>query len=100
MPVIALSRCRQNGGTFVEFYGRELAVFRFGEPEQIVVTDNACPHAGGNLSGGALEGSVVTCPWHAWPFDLTTGVCTRSRDARIHLYSVELRDGMVCVRLE
>jgi nitrite reductase (NADH) small subunit len=28
---------------------------------------------GGPLGNGALSGSVVTCPWHGWQFDVTTG---------------------------
>ena len=32
-----------------------------------------CPHAGGPLAEGALHGSIVTCPWHGWQFDVTTG---------------------------
>ena len=36
--------------------------------------DDACPHMGGPLSDGDLCGTVVTCPWHAWPFDVTSGM--------------------------
>ena len=35
--------------------------------------DNACPHAGGDLSRGTLRGKVVTCPRHGFRFDVTTG---------------------------
>jgi nitrite reductase (NADH) small subunit len=35
--------------------------------------DGVCPHAGGPLGEGVLRGSVVTCPWHGWQFDVTTG---------------------------
>ena len=99
VPLIDLSRCRRDGGTFVEIDGRELAVFRLGDPERIVVTDNACPHASGNLSGGTVADGAVMCPWHEWVFDLSTGRCTRSEDARIHLYNVEVRRGVVHVDL-
>jgi 3-phenylpropionate/trans-cinnamate dioxygenase ferredoxin subunit len=34
---------------------------------------NRCTHAGGDLSQGVLEGSVVTCPKHHARFDVTTG---------------------------
>lgn len=39
----------------------------------IHAVQNRCLHAGGPLSGGTLEGSVVTCPWHGWRWDLQTG---------------------------
>ena len=35
--------------------------------------DGVCPHAGGPLGQGQLEGCVVTCPWHGWQFDVTSG---------------------------
>jgi len=35
--------------------------------------DNACPHAGGPLGEGTLTGTVVTCPWHGWKFDVISG---------------------------
>lgn len=85
-------------GTFVERDGAELAVFRFAAPERVIVIDNACPHASGNLSGGELKGEVVTCPWHFWEFDLTTGVCTHSEHVRVRTYPAEVREGWVWVR--
>ena len=35
--------------------------------------DDSCSHRGGPLSEGDLNGSIVTCPWHAGRFDVTTG---------------------------
>ncbi|MBX3441188.1 MAG: Rieske (2Fe-2S) protein [Planctomyces sp.] len=35
--------------------------------------DGICPHAGGPLAKGCLTGTVVTCPWHGWQFDVVTG---------------------------
>jgi nitrite reductase/ring-hydroxylating ferredoxin subunit len=35
--------------------------------------DGICPHAGGPLGEGTLCGGIVTCPWHGWQFDVTTG---------------------------
>ena len=35
--------------------------------------DGVCPHQGGPLGKGALEGCLVTCPWHGWQFDVTDG---------------------------
>ena len=36
--------------------------------------DNTCPHAGGKLSSGTLEGNIVTCPRHGSKFNITTGM--------------------------
>jgi nitrite reductase/ring-hydroxylating ferredoxin subunit len=35
--------------------------------------DERCTHLGGPLSGGSLEGGVITRPWHHGQFDLATG---------------------------
>lgn len=38
--------------------------------------DNVCPHRGGPLAEGTIEGGKVICPWHQWEFDLATGAST------------------------
>jgi nitrite reductase (NADH) small subunit len=53
---------------------REIAVFNI--DGTFFATDNTCPHQGGPLSEGWIEGHVVTCPWHAWCFDVRTGKMT------------------------
>jgi nitrite reductase (NADH) small subunit len=35
--------------------------------------DGICPHQGGPLGKGTLEGPFVTCPWHGWQFDILSG---------------------------
>lgn len=36
--------------------------------------DGSCPHQGGLLGNGTLNGCVVKCPEHGMRFDVTTGV--------------------------
>jgi nitrite reductase (NADH) small subunit len=50
---------------------RIVAVFQV--DGRYVAIDGICPHAGGPLASGCLNGTVVTCPWHGWQFDVTTG---------------------------
>ena len=62
-------------GKFVDIDGRELAVFLHdGKP---FVTDNDCPHAGGNMHEGYVEmnggTACAVCPWHGWAFRLNDG---------------------------
>ena len=87
-------------GTFVAAGGRELAVFRLPEPRGWVVIDNACPHAGGNLSGGTLDGQVVECPWHQWRFDLGRGDCVHAPSVRVRRYPTRVEDDVLYARLE
>ena len=45
--------------------------------DKYYATNERCPHMGGKLSRGKLEGTVVTCPNHGSQFDLTTGQVVR-----------------------
>jgi 3-phenylpropionate/trans-cinnamate dioxygenase ferredoxin component len=38
---------------------------------------NKCPHFGGDLSHGKLEGTIVTCPRHGSQFNLIDGSVVR-----------------------
>ena len=40
-------------------------------------TQNKCPHFGGDLSKGELEGSIVTCPQHGSQFNIIDGSVVR-----------------------
>lgn len=55
----------------IDVDGREMLIARSGE--EFYAADNRCPHLGGRLSKGALEGSVVTCSLHHSSFDLRDG---------------------------
>ncbi|HEV8070835.1 MAG TPA: Rieske 2Fe-2S domain-containing protein [Planctomycetaceae bacterium] len=51
--------------------GRVIALYNV--DGTLYALDGICPHLGGPLGEGTLEGPVVTCPWHGWQFDVTTG---------------------------
>jgi nitrite reductase (NADH) small subunit len=55
----------------VEVDGRVVALFNVSG--RILAMDGICPHQGGPLVEGEIEGSSVTCPWHGWQFDLESG---------------------------
>jgi nitrite reductase (NADH) small subunit len=58
---------------------------------QFHALSNTCVHRGGPLGQGSLQGNVVTCPWHAWTFDVTSGKVLGSPSAGVDRYPVELR---------
>jgi nitrite reductase/ring-hydroxylating ferredoxin subunit len=35
--------------------------------------DNNCPHNGGPLAKGEIDGCELVCPWHGWRWDVTSG---------------------------
>ena len=65
---------------------------------QFYAIDGLCPHQGGPLGTGALCGIVLTCPWHGWQFDVTTGQHRYSANVRQQTYEVKVESGRVFVR--
>ena len=84
-------------GFAAEVSGKEIALFRVGE--KFVAIDNACPHAGGPLSQGTIEGGVVTCPWHGWTFNACTGCSIEPAGKEVGSYEVKLEHGKIWLRL-
>lgn len=67
----------------------EVAVFNVGGAYYAL--ENTCPHQGGPIADGWLEGAEVTCPWHGWCFDVRSGKMTLGDFARIARFAVERR---------
>jgi len=59
-------------GRTVEVHGVWIALFNVNGTFYAV--DNTCPHSGGPLGEGYLDGDIVECPWHGWQFNVRTGV--------------------------
>lgn len=49
-----------------------IAVFRTSEDEVFALADR-CPHKGGPLSEGIVQGCAVACPLHGWVIELDSG---------------------------
>lgn len=64
---------------------------------QYYASTNECPHAHGPLGEGTLDGTVLTCPYHGWKFDLKDGSCLTSAEDRIKTYPVQIVGEAVCV---
>lgn len=56
---------------------------------------NVCPHRGGPLGEGDLEGYSITCPMHAWTFDLRSGQHVANPVVRVKTFPVRVVDGWV-----
>lgn len=61
--------------------------------------DDLCPHMGASLGAGYVEQHVVTCPWHAWRFDVRTGEWCDNRKLKIGAHEVRVVGDEVQVRL-
>ena len=81
----------------VTLNGLEIALFNVGG--KLCAVDNTCPHRGGPISDGALNGNAVTCPWHAWEFDVKTGACLNNPAAKLKTYPVQAQGDDVLVTI-
>ncbi len=74
---------------------REVAVFNIDGAFHAI--ENACPHQGGPLAEGWIEGRVVTCPWHAWCFDVTDGSMTLGALSSVDVFDVQVDGSTISV---
>jgi NAD(P)H-dependent nitrite reductase small subunit len=59
-----------------------------------------CPHRGGPLADGLLDGEVVMCPLHNHKFELSSGSCLSGGDVDdVAAYSAADDDGELVVSL-
>lgn len=66
---------------------------------EVHALDGMCAHQGGPLGKGVLEGCTLTCPWHGWQYDVTTGRQTLSERVRQRQYPVRVEGDTIWVRL-
>jgi len=66
---------------------------------QFYAISATCPHAGGPLDEGALEGDVVECPWHGSRFCMRDGrVLTGPATVNAPRYDVRVRNRQVEIK--
>ncbi len=77
--------------------GRIIALYNV--DGQFHALDGVCPHQGGPLGKGRLDGCTVTCPWHGWQFDVTSGRHLTSKSVVHPRFPVKVEEGEVFVEL-
>lgn len=97
LRVCAESDVPPGGAKTINADGGEIAVFNAGGAFHAM--DNTCPHRGAPLSEGRLDGCVVTCPWHGWQFDVTTGQLLMSAGSPQKTYKVVQKSGDLFVEI-
>jgi len=61
--------------------------------------DNVCPHRGGPLGQGMIEGSKVVCPWHGWAWDTKTGQAVQDPNMKVTVYPLKIQGGDVLIEI-
>lgn len=96
--ILGIGEIPVNQGKVVESRGRYIAVFNVNG--RFCAIDNTCPHRGGPLGEGDLEGTIVTCPWHSWAFDVTTGVSPANPAACVKRFNCKVEGTDIFIEVD
>lgn len=94
--VARTSELAPGAGTIVELDGRSVALFNL--DGEIHAIDNTCCHRGGPLGDGEVDETTVTCPWHGWQYDVTSGDCLNVPGEGVDAYEVRVEGDEVQVK--
>lgn len=97
VKVASVGDVPSGSGKVVEVGGKPVALFNVGG--RFYAIDNVCAHMEGPLGEGSLDGAVVTCPWHGWEFDVTTGKNTADDACAVPCFQVKTEGGEVYVKV-
>lgn len=86
-----------NTGFAVEVEGQAIALYRINS--EIYAIEGVCPHAGGPMAEGSLNGCLAMCPWHGWEFDVKTGQCDFNPDIQVKTYPVKEEKGTIFIKI-
>ena len=90
------SRIREGQVLAFTVAGRLLAIGR--TASGYFAIDGICPHAGGSLGEGQLDGECVVCPVHGYAYDVRSGE-GQDDPGRVRVHRVELTGDVLRVFL-
>jgi nitrite reductase (NADH) small subunit len=98
VEVGALADIPAQGARVVKTAQGCIAVFRTAE-DGVFALNDSCPHKGGPLSEGIVHGNSVTCPLHAWVFDMNSGQAQGADVGHVATWPARVTDGRVYLDL-
>jgi toluene monooxygenase system ferredoxin subunit len=67
---------------------------------EIKAFQGVCPHTNYPLETAEFDGEVLTCPLHAWTWNLNTGDPVFPQESRLAEYPVKIEEGVVFIDTE
>lgn len=87
-------------GNCREFQADGKPVALFNVDGKVYCLDNTCLHRGGPLGQGVLEDKLITCPWHGWQYDVTTGAAVMNAAIQVRKFDVKVEGEDIQVDVE
>jgi nitrite reductase/ring-hydroxylating ferredoxin subunit len=81
----------------VEVGGKAVALFNC--EGTFYAIENTCKHRGGPLGEGSLAGTVVTCPWHGWEYDVTSGACQLDPSIAVQQFDLQVQGDDILIAI-
>ncbi|MBI3413463.1 MAG: non-heme iron oxygenase ferredoxin subunit [Candidatus Aenigmarchaeota archaeon] len=97
IKIASAGELRPGQSKVVETDAGAVALFNVGG--SFFATSNTCLHKGGPLGEGSLDNSVVTCPWHGWQYDITTGENLTNPSQPVRTHKVVVENGSVFLEI-
>jgi len=103
VPVCTLASLVPDRGAAALVAGRQVALFRLRETDEVLAVDHRDPFSGANVMARGLVGSrgdtpTVASPVYKQTFDLRTGACLDDTSAKLGVWEVQITHGVVHVR--
>ena len=96
--VTTRSEIPAGSGKVLEVLGKAIALFNC--DGTFYAMENACKHRGGPLGEGSLSGTHVTCPWHGWQYDVTSGACSMNPSIKMQSFAVKVEGDDILISIE
>jgi len=81
----------EGGRKIVDLAGLSIGIFH--HRGHWYAVENRCLHRGGPVATGPLEGDTLTCPWHGFQYDVTTGQMLVDPTASLAVFGLTEREG-------
>lgn len=72
---------------------RRVAVFN--DNGKLYGIESDCKHMRASLVGGGVRDGVLTCKWHGWRYNLSTGQCLNVKGVKLKRFEVTVEDDEV-----
>jgi nitrite reductase/ring-hydroxylating ferredoxin subunit len=87
----------EGGRKIVELDGLSVGIFH--HRGNWYAVENRCLHRGGPVATGRLEGDTLSCPWHGFEYNVTTGEMLVDPTAALTIFGLTERDGVLYLQV-